>query len=55
ANEVELLRDAAIKLEDIDMNMSLRLMHQARLHRPTGALINKKIGDYQKILAAKKL
>ncbi|WP_394145934.1 hypothetical protein [Vibrio atypicus] len=52
SNEVELLRDAAIKLESIDISMSLRLMQQARLHRPTGELINKKIGDYQKILAS---
>lgn len=41
------LRDAAINLENRDLNKSLTLMKTAQQFRPRGQLINRKIREYQ--------
>ncbi|MEP0071223.1 MAG: glycosyltransferase family 2 protein [Marinomonas sp.] len=44
------LRDAAIALEKENVNLSLKLMKIAKSYREHGALINKKIKEYQEII-----
>ena len=45
---VNLLRDAALKLEDVDLVLAYNLMKIAQQGRPNGKLINRKIDEYAK-------
>lgn len=51
--EVNALRDMAISLENIDINVSLTLMSLAAKVRPSGPVIRKKVETYNKLIAAK--
>lgn len=46
--EIDLIRDAAIQCESIDLNLSLKLMNIAKQLRKDGPLINKKLAFYEK-------
>lgn len=50
SKSVNSLRDAALRLEYVDLNMAYSLMLLAKLFRPEGPLINKKIEDYSILL-----
>lgn len=45
--EIDVLRDAAIMLEEKDIELSLKLMLIAKKYRPNGVVINKKIVQYR--------
>lgn len=46
-NEIDVIRDAAIGLEETDMKLSLKLMLIAKKSRPNGVVVNKKIAQYR--------
>lgn len=48
---VDLIRDAALALEKTDLTEALRLMQIAKLKRPNGPLICRKVEEYQALLA----
>lgn len=48
--QIDLIRDAALKLEKIDLEMSYHLMKLAKEYRPNGKLINKKTSILEKKL-----
>ncbi|WP_144727109.1 hypothetical protein [Cobetia crustatorum] len=50
-NKVNVLRNAALKLEGIDVKLSLSLMEMALIERPNGPYIKSKINFYRKQLA----
>lgn len=45
--EINLIRDAALKLENVDTLTALRLMELAQTQRAQGSLINQKIDEYR--------
>lgn len=45
--DVDVIRDAAISLEETDMELALKLMLIAKKYRPNGVLVNKKINQYR--------
>lgn len=47
---VDVLRNEAIKSEAVDLDVSLTLMKAAQVLRPTGPVINQKIGEYKERL-----
>jgi len=47
---VDLLRDAAVDLETVDLNKSYQLMKKANEFRPYGMFIKNKLEDYERIL-----
>lgn len=47
---VSLLRDAAIALEKVDLDLSFKLMSLAAVYRPNGILIQRKLSAYSKKL-----
>jgi len=47
---IDLLRDSALLLEDIDLNKAYHLMKLAQKNRPKGRFINQKIEEYEKRL-----
>lgn len=53
--DVDTLRDAAIKLENIDLSLAMKLMSLALRVRPHGQTINKKILEYKRKLASEEL
>lgn len=52
-DNAEVLRNIAVVLEKDDIEHALKAMSQAKLIRPNGPLINKKIKDYEAILISK--
>ncbi|MDL2191266.1 hypothetical protein QQF40_07655 [Cobetia sp. LC6] len=48
--KADILRDAAVKLESIDINLSLQLMEMALSERPTGKVIKAKLLKYYEIV-----
>lgn len=48
SDDAEYLRDAALKLEDIDLDLSLKLMRLASNARPHGPFIKKKLAEYER-------
>lgn len=52
-SEIDLIRDAAVKMEALDMDMASSLMDIAYRLRPQGAGINKKQEEYSKMMRLK--
>ena len=50
ADELDLIRDSAVLLEDINIEMSLNLMRIAHNFRPKAPFVNLKIKEYKKII-----
>ncbi|MFB9932394.1 glycosyltransferase family 2 protein [Photobacterium aphoticum] len=46
SSNVDVLRDAAIKLESIDLELSFKLMSKAKELRPKGPVISRKLTEY---------
>ena len=52
ATEIDAIRDTAITLETIDINISYKLMNIAHLNRPKGPFIKQKLDNYKNILSS---
>lgn len=48
--DVDILRDTALNLENIDLSASYQLMRIASENRPSGTYIRQKLGEYQDLL-----
>lgn len=48
--DIDYLRDEAIRLEDIDLKLALKVMRVAQQARPKGPLINSKVAQYEQQL-----
>ena len=51
---VEFLRNKAISLENTDLKLAIKMMLIAKVYRPNGPVINKKINEYRKKLSVNK-
>ena len=53
-DNIDLFRDSAIKLENVDIALSYKLMTLAKKFRPDGAKINLKVQEYKNLIKNKK-